>query len=325
MDIGDYMKEIEITKNDSGQRVDKFLLKYFDKAPKSFIYKMIRKKRIKLNRGKANGDEMLSDGDKLQMYLSDETIDSFKDKKEVVLSERTFDIIYEDENILVVNKPAGLLSHGKNKNDKNTLIDQVLSYLYEKNEYVPEDENSFKPALCNRLDRNTSGIVIAGKTAESLRTLNEAVRHKKIRKLYMSLIKGEIKNSGRLEDFYSKNEDKNKAILGQGDKKIITLYRPVKAENGFTLIELELVTGKSHQIRVHMSAMGCPIVGDSKYGDSDINIMFRKKAGIKRQLLHAYKIEINGLEGNLAYLNGRVMETELPAHFIKAEKMIFET
>ena len=188
------MKEIKITKNDSGQRFDKFLLKYFDKAPKSFIYKMMRKKRIKLNGGKADGNETLAEGDMVQMYLSEDTVDGFREKKSISTVERKFEIVYEDKNIIIVDKPAGVLSHAESKNDKDTLIDQILSYLYSKKEYVPENENSFAPALCNRLDRNTSGIVVVGKTAEAVRKLNEAVKNKRIRKLYMTLVKGEVKN-----------------------------------------------------------------------------------------------------------------------------------
>ena len=318
------MKEIKITKNDSGQRFDKFLLKYFDKAPKSFIYKMMRKKRIKLNGGKADGNETLAEGDMVQMYLSEDTVDGFREKKSISTVERKFEIVYEDKNIIIVDKPAGVLSHAESKNDKDTLIDQILSYLYSKKEYVPENENSFVPALCNRLDRNTSGIVVVGKTAEAVRKLNEAVKNKRIRKLYMTLVKGEVKNPGRLEDFYSKDKENNKASLGSGEKKIVTLYRPIKYEKGFTLIEVELITGKSHQIRVHMASIGCPIVGDVKYGDFDINSAFRKNSGVKRQLLHAYKIEINGLSGELEYLNGKTFETKLPEDFIRAEKTIFK-
>ncbi len=318
------MKEIKITKNDSGQRFDKFLLKYFDKAPKSFIYKMMRKKRIKLNGGKADGNETLAEGDMVQMYLSEDTVDGFREKKSISTVERKFEIVYEDKNIIIVDKPAGVLSHAESKNDKDTLIDQILSYLYSKKEYVPENENSFAPALCNRLDRNTSGIVVVGKTAEAVRKLNEAVKNKRIRKLYMTLVKGEVKNPGRLEDFYIKDKENNKASLGSGEKKIVTLYRPIKYEKGFTLIEVELITGKSHQIRVHMASIGCPIVGDVKYGDVDINSAFRKNSGVKRQLLHAYKIEINGLGGELEYLNGKTFETKLPEDFIRAEKTIFK-
>lgn len=319
-----YMKEIEITKNDSGQRADKFLMKYFNKAPKSFIYKMLRKKRIKLNGCRAEGTEMLSIGDKIQMYLADETIDSFIEKKYVKYSDKKFDVVYEDDNILVVNKPAGILSHAESSSDKDTLIDQILSYLYEKGEYNPNIEKSFVPALCNRLDRNTSGIIVVGKTSESLRQLNAAIKTKSIKKLYKTLVLGTVKKAGRLEDFYSKDENTNKASLGEGDKKVVTEYRPLKTNGKYTLMEVNLITGKSHQIRVHMSSIKCPIVGDIKYGNNVINSEFRKSYGVKRQLLHAYKMIFNGLSGELEYLNGKIVEAEVPEDFKCAEKNVFQ-
>lgn len=317
------MKEIVITKNDGGQRMDKFLMKHFSKAPKSFIYKMLRKKRIKLNGGRAEGSEMLSDGDRIQLYLAEETIEGFTEIKAVARTSSGVDVIYEDENILAVNKPAGVLSHAESADDRDTMIDRVLSYLHEKGDYMPEKEMSFTPALCNRLDRNTSGIVIAGKNAEALRQLNAAVKTKNIKKLYKALVCGTVKGSGRLEDMYTKDRDRNKASLGSGDKKIVTEYRPIKSDGKYTLMEVELITGKSHQIRVHMASIDCPIIGDTKYGDAKVNGDFRKKCGVKRQLLHAYKMKLGGLTGDLAYLNGKTITAYVPDDFKKAEKEIF--
>lgn len=319
-----FMKEINITKNDSGQRIDKFLLKYFGKAPKSFVYKMLRKKRIKLNGGRAEGSEMLSDGDKVQMYLSDETVSEFVEIKEVARTEIKFDIIYEDKNILAVNKPAGILSHAETNYDNDTLIDQVLYYLNEKGEYIPERENSFTPALCNRLDRNTSGVVLVGKNAEALRQANEAVKDKNIKKIYLAIVSGSVKGTGRLENLYCKNKDANKASIGIGDKKIITEYKPIKTNGKYTLMEIELITGKSHQIRLHMSSINCPIIGDIKYGNDKENQKFRRKIGVKRQLLHAYRMELGGFRSELEYLNGRIIEADTPQDFKRTEKEIFE-
>ncbi|MCD8036124.1 MAG: RluA family pseudouridine synthase [Clostridiales bacterium] len=298
-------------------------MKYFSKAPKGFVYKMIRKKRIKLNGGRADGNEILNEGDKIQMYLSDETMAGFMEKKTVVHSERKFDIVYEDENVLAVNKSAGVLSHSESAYDKDTLIDQILSYLNEKGEYNPEQENSFTPALANRLDRNTSGIVLAGKTADALRQINEAVKTRKIKKLYKAIVCGTIEKGGRLEDLYSKDRERNKAALGEGDKKIITEYKPLKTKDGYTVVEVKLITGKSHQIRVHMASMGCPIIGDIKYGNAEENAYFRKKAGVKRQLLHAYRLEFGGFCGGLEHLNGKVITADEPEDFKRAEKIIF--
>ncbi len=319
-----YMKEIIITKNDSGQRADKFLLKYFSKAPKSFVYKMLRKKRIKLNGAKAEGAEMLAEGDKIQMYLSDETMEGFKEEKIIKKVTADISVIYEDENIVAVNKPAGLLSHAEKAGDIDTLIDRILSYLNQKGEYDPKIENTFVPALCNRLDRNTSGIVIAGKNSDALRQINEAVKFKSIKKYYKTLVCGKMEKGGVLQDFYEKNTQSNKArVGGKAGKVITTIYNPIKTNGKYTLAEVELITGKSHQIRVHMASAGFPIIGDVKYGNAAQNEYFRKKVRVKRQMLHAYKMIFKGLKGELEYLNGKTITADVPEDFMRAEKEIF--
>lgn len=319
---GEFMKEILISKDECEQRMDKYLLKYFNKANKSFVYKMLRKKRIKLNNGRAEGNEMLSAGDTIQMYLSDETMNSFMEKKIVTKVRRSFGLIYEDENIIVVNKPAGLLSHAERKIDTDTLIDEILCYLNEKGEYMPESDSTFTPALCNRLDRNTSGLVIAGKNAHAVRQINEAIKYKKIRKFYRTIVCGEIKKSGRLEDLYIKDTNTNKASIGDEGKKIITKYKPIVFADGYTLIEIELITGKSHQIRLHMQSIGTPIIGDIKYGIFKENNKF-SKIGVKRQMLHAYRIEWSGMKDELEYLNKKTMVASIPNDFKNAEEVIF--
>jgi len=316
------MKEIVILKNDSGQRFDKYMLKYLNKANKSFIYKMLRKKRIKLNNGRAEGNELLIEGDTIQLYLSDETMDSFMEQKTVSRTVLTFNVVYEDQNILVVNKPAGLLSHSEAKDDKDTLIDQILYYLNKNGEFNPKKESTFTPALCNRLDRNTSGLVIAGKNAQTVRQVNEAIKNKSIRKFYRTIVCGQIKKCGRLEDMYSKDRDKNKAAISDEGKKIITEYRPVKYTDKYTLLEIELITGKSHQIRLHMQSIGSPILGDIKYGNLKENNIF-SVLGIKRQMLHSYRIEWSGMKDELSYLNGSSMTAATPNDFKKAETEIF--
>lgn len=319
---GECMNEIRISNDNSGQRIDKYLMKYFNKANKSFIYKMLRKKRIKLNNGRAEGNEMLSEGDLIQMYLSDETIESFMEEKAVSKIKCSFGIVYEDENIIVVNKPAGLLSHAESRDEKNTLIDQILYYLYEKGEYIPSKESTFIPALCNRLDRNTSGVVIAGKNAHAVRQVNDAIKNKKIRKFYRVIVCGQIKKGGRLENLYQKNNYVNKAALAHEGKRIITEYRPIEYTDKYTLLEVELITGKSHQIRLHMQSIGSPILGDVKYGSQKENSKFLK-TGIRRQMLHAYRIEWQGMKDELSYLNGLSMTASIPDDFQRAEIQIF--
>ena len=319
-----YMKEIIITKNDSGQRADKFLMKYFSRAPKGFVYKMLRKKRIKLNGARAEGAEMLAEGDSIQMYLSDETMEGFMEERTIKKASSDIEVVYEDENIIAVNKPAGVLSHAEKAGDSDTLIDRILKFLNEKGEYDPKKEMSFVPALCNRLDRNTSGIVIAGKNAEALRQINEAVKLKDIKKYYKTLVCGRMDKGGKLESLYEKDSKTNKARVGGNEgKRITTIYRPLKTNGRYTLAEVELITGKSHQIRVHMASTGFPIIGDIKYGNAAENEYFRKKAGVKRQMLHAWRMSFGGLKGELEYLNGKAIEADVPEDFKRAEEVIF--
>ena len=223
------MKEIKITEQEQNQRLDKFLMKYFHKAPKSFLYKMLRKKRIKYNGKKGEGNEILQQGDTLQLYLSEETMQSFMEQRTIVQAERHFNVIYEDDNLLVVSKPAGLLVHPQKREDKETLIDQILYYLYQKGQFT---ENSiFSPAICNRLDRNTSGIIIAGKNLKAVQAVNEAIAKRKVKKYYMALVKGKIEKPGELISYLKKDNEKNQVTLydkeREGTKKIITKYQQI--------------------------------------------------------------------------------------------------
>ncbi len=309
------MKEIRITKNEENQRLDKFLLKYMNKASKGFVYKMLRKKRIKYNGGRAEGSELLHAGDILQLYLAEETLQSFMEEKTVAEAKRHFGIVYEDEDILVVSKPAGLLTHPEKSGDKDTLIDQILYYLYQKGQYIPEADSSFTPALCNRLDRNTSGIVIAGKTLRGVQAVNEAIRSHKLEKYYLTLVAGEIREAGEITAYLTKDEEKNQVRVsvkeGMG-RKTLTKYRPIAHAKGYTLLEIQLITGKTHQIRAHMQSIGHPVVGDRKYGAEHSNEKFRREYGLSNQFLHALRIEWKEKDGALGYLCGKEMTAPLP-------------
>lgn len=321
------MKEIKITKNEENQRLDKYLLKYFNKAPKSFVYKMLRKKRIKLNGGRAEGNEMLLEGDALQMYLAEETMESFMEKKEVPAAQRHFGIVYEDDDLLVVHKPAGLLSHPQTAEDRETLIDQILYYLYEKGQYLPEADSAFTPALCNRLDRNTSGIVVAGKTLRAVQAVNEAIRRGRMEKYYVTLVAGEIREAGSIELYLSKDEEKNQVWTSREEKtgyrRALTKYKPLACAKGFSLLELQLITGKTHQIRAHMQAIGHPVAGDRKYGDPQVNQRIREDFGLSNQCLHAWKICWKEKEGFLSYLYEKEMTAALPKKLQAACEELF--
>ncbi len=321
------MKEVNITGKEENQRLDKFLLKYFNNAPKSFVYKMLRKKRIKFNGKKAEGNEIIKNGDKLQMYIAPETMDSLMSEKEIVKAERHFGIVYEDDNILVVSKPAGLLSHPESSADKNTLIDQILYYLYEKGEYDMSKESSFTPAICNRLDRNTGGIVIAGKNLAAVQAVNKAIAKRKIKKYYITMVRGEFTQEKELFGYHVKDELTNTVKVlkkeAPGAKKIFTKVKPIAVKDNFSLLEIDLITGKSHQIRAHLKSMGYPVIGDRKYGEMRVNTRFKDKYGLNNQFLFAYKIAWHENEGVMAYLNGKEFTAVLPDYIENIKRDYF--
>jgi len=306
------LKAVTINKNDAGQRIDKFLHKYFKSAmPTSLIYKNIRKKRIKVNGKRAEVDYMLSEGDLLEMYIND---DFFEQKPKAVLDhiKPDFDVVYEDDNVIFIDKKAGTVVHDDDNGSVNTLVAQLHVYLMQKNEYNPDDENSFAPALCNRIDRNTSGIVIAAKNAQSLREMNDIIKHRMVKKKYLALVTGKMeKKQDTLEGYLFKDSKQNKVFVTnksqKGAQKIETAYKVIKQNVDTTLIEVELITGRTHQIRAHFASINHPLVGDGKYGKLD-----KKACSRKYQALHAYKLEfLNGFENtNLSYLTTRVFTSD---------------
>lgn len=310
------MKEIRITQNEENQRLDKYLCKYFNKAPKSFVYKMLRKKRIKRNGGRAEGNEILQAGDTLQLYLAEETMQGFMEEKSLAPAPRHFGIVYEDDDLLVVNKPAGLLTHPERREDTQTLIDQVLYYLYEKGQYTPDAQNAFTPALCNRLDRNTSGIVVAGKTLRAVQSVNAALRERKVEKYYVALVSGVVDKSGEIRLYLAKDEAQNQVRTSQeareGFRPALTKYRPLAYTADTTLLEMQLITGKTHQLRAHLQAIRHPIWGDRKYGDAAHNATLRRDYAVSHQCLHAQRLVWKEKKGVLAPLYGKQMTAPLP-------------
>lgn len=315
------MKSFLISKNDSGQRLDKFITKAVPNLPQSLMYKYIRMKRIKVNGKRGEISQKLAVGDTVDMYINDEFFAPVAEHYDFLHASKHLDIVYEDENILLLDKKVGLLSHPDDTEYNDTLITRIKRYLYEKGEYDPKDEHSFTPSLVNRIDRNTGGIVIAAKNAESLRILNQKLKDRELEKYYLCVVHGTIpKKQGTLEGWLVKDEKKNKVTVypqkRNGAKEIRTKYS-VKAENkGLSLIEVELLTGRTHQIRAHFASIGHPLLGDGKYGTNELN---KAHGGYKKQFLYSYRLKFTFTTdaGILNYLNQK--DFEVPEVWFKNE------
>ncbi len=315
------MKEIIISRLDENQRIDKYVRKYLSDAPLSFIYKLFRKKDVKINGHWVKENYIVKAGETLTIYVTDEQLKEFVKEKEVNKKPLSFPIVYEDENILIVNKPRGILVHGDNKEKRLTLSNEVLNYLYYKGEFDPKINNGFTPAPAHRLDRNTSGLVLFGKNLKSLQQLEEMFKEKKdIEKHYYALVKGKV--DGILEIDAPLKKDPNSGLvkvasLKEGGLEAKSIVKPVKLYKAFSLVDVNLVTGRTHQIRVHLSYEGFPIIGDSKYGDFSLNKEFKNKYGFENQFLHAYSIKFKKIEGILSYLSNKNFTSELPLNMKK--------
>ncbi len=323
------MQEIKITNSEKDQRLDKFLLKYLNKANKSFVYKMLRKKNIKLNEQKAEGSEMLKENDVVKLFLSDETIENFREVKQVKVSTKSIVVIYEDENILVVNKPQGVLIHPDSSEKTDTMIERILSYLVENGSYNPEESLGFTPAICNRLDLNTSGVIIVGKNLMAVQRLNYLFKNKMIQKFYKCIVVGEVKKGGTILGKHFKNGKTNEVkilshkVKNDDLKDVETRYEVDEVTEKYSLLKVELITGKSHQIRASLMNIGHPIVGDRKYGDEATNMIYRRKYGVNNQLLHAETMSIYDEDGELSYLNNKEFVASLPRNFEKVYNDVF--
>lgn len=311
------MKEIVINENEAGQRLDKFLGKLLKEAPASFYYKMLRKKNIVLNGKKATGNEKLTAGDSVKLFLSDETFEKFAGKQQtkdpvVSVPHISLEIVYEDHDVLAINKPAGMLSQKAKKEDISA-NEYILQYLLESGTITRESLHTFKPSVCNRLDRNTSGILVAGKTLNGLQQMSKAFRERSMEKYYLAIVAGHISKPRRIKGFLKKDEKNNQVTIlsepSNDAKPIITEYRPLKLVGQVTLLEVHLITGRSHQIRAHLASIGHPVIGDTKYGNPRLNREFLKNAGVTHQLLHAYRLFL---------ADGTKIQADAPKEFERA-------
>lgn len=278
------MTSYEIDINDAGMRLDRYVRKLFPKAKASLLYKSIRKKNITVNGKKAKEEDVLEIGDKVEVYFSDDTISKFS-KTPRRIAGHFPKVVAESDDFIVMEKPVGILSHGTGKKFERNMVDDMLTYLIHEKSYNPRLENTFIPSICNRLDRNTSGLILGAKTAEGLRDANQWIRERKLKKYYLTIVEGRLESERTVENRLEKEEDKNRMVEGDDGKFAKGIYRPLDFKNGFTLVEAELVTGRTHQIRQQLASIGHPIVGDQKYGKKS-----RRFPELHHQLLHAYRL-----------------------------------
>lgn len=322
------MIEIIIGENEENQRIDKFLRKYMPNAPLSYIYRMIRKKDIKLNGKKISNEQILKKGDTISLYIKQDDFDRFKKSKKIIKAKRQFKIAYEDENLLVVEKPKGLLVHGTADEKKNTLVNQVCTYLMQKDVYTPNKEKTFTPAAVNRLDRNTSGLVIFGKNNKTIQLLNQMMREKNIiKKYYLTMVYGQMKKPLHIKKKLIKDSCTNQVKVSKDKradaKDSETIFKPLLSNGKYTLVEAELITGRTHQIRAHLKEAGFPLLGDDKYGNMKINETIKKEYGLSTQFLHAYKLQFLDGKEDLSYLQGKEIYSELPSQLETMKEKIF--
>ena len=327
------MQKFIIEEAQAGQRFDKFLHKYLPNAGTGFLYKMLRKKNITLNGKKAEGKELLEAGDEIRFFFAEETFEKFSagahaegttrstihtaeyEKAYKALAKENIPLLYEDADVLILNKPVGLLTQKANAGDMS-INEWMIGYLLHTGKITPDELRLFKPSVCNRLDRNTSGIVLCGISLKGSQALSELIRTRAVKKFYRTICKGALTEKVTLTGSLEKDERTNKVVVTPDGNQIQTAYEPVQIlKHNTTYVEVELITGKTHQIRAHLASIGHPLMGDKKYGQEAFNKQAEKHYGLKHQLLHAYRVEFPELNGALAHLSKKTIIAPLPQKF----------
>lgn len=312
------MKSIIVNQNEAGQRLDKFLGKYLNLAGKGFLYKMLRKKNITLNGKKCDGSEKLTPGDEVKLFLSEETIGKFSEVKVQQVKKTRLSIVYEDEHIVLVNKPSGMLSQ-KARDTDESLVEYLIDYLLDSGQLSREDLRSFRPSVCNRLDRNTSGLVAAGKSLAGLQQLSAMFKDRSLHKYYLCAVSGEVREKQVIDGYLKKDERTNQVKIFRQQVEdslpIRTEYEPLACRQGFTLLKVTLITGRTHQIRAHLASIGHPIAGDYKYGNPKINEQVKAEYGVRSQMLHSWKLVFPDMDEPLRYLSRKSFTARAPQEF----------
>ena len=307
------MQKIVISSKDANQRVDKYVKKYLNAAPLSFVYKLFRKKDVKINGHWVKENYIIKEGEELTIYVSDSQLEEFNKPKEIEKVTLNHEIVYEDDNIIIINKPRGLLIHGDEGEKKLTLANEVINYLFFKGEYDPREDHGFIPAPAHRLDRNTSGLVVFAKNLVSLQELETLFKEKNdIKKEYKALVVGHLDQVREIDAPLLKDVKTGLVRVSKLGKSAKTIVRPIKKYANYTLCDVEILTGRTHQIRVHLASAGYPVVGDGKYGDFATNRKFKERFNFENQFLHAKTIEFKKIDEKLSYLSNKVVSSSLP-------------
>lgn len=313
------MQEVKIGKNEAGQRLDKFLFKYLKEAPSGFIYKMLRKKNIVLNGKKSDGKEKLKENDIVKIFMADDTIRKFQGTSAYmqIVQPIQLNIVYEDENVIFINKPSGMLSQKAVVSDVS-LNEYMISYLIHEGSLSEKDLQTFKPGICNRLDRNTSGLIIGGKSLAGLQKMSEMLKERTMDKYYLAVTEGNVLSPMSIKGYLRKDEKRNKVFISEkanDGQYIETEYEPLKQTENMTLLKVKLITGKPHQIRAHLASIGHPIIGDYKYGNKKMNEMYKKEYSIQSQMLHSWQIVFGKVDGVCANLSNQTFTAQPPPIF----------